>query len=215
MILPFNKTKSELRWVGFAGFFICFGSLMLIIVLTSEVQQGIKIQYPLAPKVERSFLLFMFYFSRGIFLMIGLIIVFWAYSGEDIREIEFTEIGGKIVSIDVGDQILKIHLQNNSNSYGINTFKVPDNGLEQIENNLRMGENLFILINKKDDNLVNDPFVQIYGIRTENNVFLSPQDYQRETTSNNRVGCILGFLFIILGFIYLITGNIHRIEIPV
>ena len=65
------------------------------------------------------------------------------------------------------------------------------------------------MIDLKDENVVNDLYVQVYGLRTAEYDYLLLDEYNEEDGTNNSLGMILGIFFAGAGLIYLITGRIR------
>lgn len=209
--LPFGETQSQWRYVALAGFLLSAGSFIFAVGTISSVQNEIRVRYPQASNGEKQFLTALFYFGRGIFLLMGILILISSSLRKDILEKDVVEINGKISTIEVygnDSSSLKIVLANNSNEYETRTFKIPDEKLRQIENELQSGDFIFVLIARDDKNVMNDPYVQIYGVRTEAYDYLSLEEYNKTDATNNSLGRILGIFFTSLGLIYLLTGRI-------
>lgn len=209
--LPFSETQSQWRYVAFAGFLLSAGSFMLAIHRISSVQSEIRARYSQAQNDEKGFLTAFFYFVRGIFLLMGILILLSSSLRKDVLSNDVVEIGGKISAIEIygGDtSSLKIVFVDNSNEYETRTFKIPNEKLGQIKNELHPGDFVFILIEQGDKDKANSPYIQIYGIRTQNKTYLSINEYNNAESGNNFYGYVLGFFFVGSGLIYLLTGKI-------
>ncbi|MEW6083536.1 MAG: hypothetical protein AB1607_02975 [Chloroflexota bacterium] len=214
--LPFSQTTSEWRWVAFGGFLLSAGSFIATLTMLSSVQAEIRERYADATNEEKKFFTGLFYFARGVFLLLGLFILMQSFGREDVLEQDLVEISGKILSVEVvgqDDSSLKIVFENSSNQYGIRTFKVSDENLQRIENELQSGDTVFVLIENDDVRAVNDQFVQIYGIRTTTNQYFTLDEYNRLDSMNNFYGYFLGMFFTGSGIIYLVTGRIQTRKI--
>ena len=166
----FGDTQTKWRTIGIAGLIISFGSLLLIILMLFPVQEEIKARYLAAVNGERIFLIGLFYWTRGFFFLMGLLIVLSLINPKDVLKANLIEVGGEISNIEVygGDTAnLKIMFTGNSNEYETRTFKIPDEKLEQIENELHLGNFVYVLIEQDDEKAINDTYVQIYGVRTK------------------------------------------------
>jgi hypothetical protein len=125
--------------------------------MLSPVQVEIQARYQQAFESEKRFLKGLFYFVRGIFLLMGILILIFSSLRKDVLVKDVVEVGGRISSIEVVGQkntSLKIALDNNSNQFGINTFKIPDEKLKQIEKELQVGVSLVILVGRDDEKVV-------------------------------------------------------------
>jgi hypothetical protein len=213
--LPFSWTKSEWRYVALAGFLISMGSFLFSIMMFSSVQKEIKARYPGTTNKQKRFLTILFYFARGIFVWVGIFIIAVFLAGKEMSKQDLVQIQGNISVIEIvgkNNPSLKIGFENNSNQYGIVTFKIPETKLQQIETELKPGDLVFILIEPKDKNVVNDPYVPLYAIKSETHEYFSLQEYNQSTSANKTSGLYLGILFGGFGLIYLLTGNIKRQE---
>lgn len=209
----FGNNITQRRTIGVTGLVISFGSLLLTIFMLYPVQAEIKARYSIAVNGERIFLIGLFYWARGFFFLAGALILVSSLSRKDALSKNLVEVGGKISSIEVygSDRSnLKIIFAGNSNEYETRTFEIPDEKLEQIENKLHPGNFVYILIGQEDEKAINDPYVQIYGIRTKDYDYLSLDEYNRADSTNNTIGMILGIVFAGLGIIYLSTGKIKN-----
>jgi hypothetical protein len=207
----FGETQTQWRKISIAGVILSFVSLMGTILIFFPVQAEIKSRFPNASTQEKVFLKGLFYFVRGLLLLTGVLILLATLGRKDVLAKDLLEVGGKITSIEVdgGDSSnLKVMLENNLNEYETRTFKIQKQNLERIENELQPGEIVFILIERKDENAVNDLYIQIYGIRTAERAYLSLDEYNKEEAANNTLGMILGIFFAGPGLIYLLTGSI-------
>jgi len=210
---PFSWTKSEWRYVALAGFLVSMGSFIFSIMMFSSVQKEIKKRYPGTTNEQKRFLTILFYFSRGIFVWVGIFILAVSLAGKEMSKQDLVQIQGNISGIEIvgkDNPSLKIGLENKFNQYGINTFKIPETKLQQIETELKPGDLVFILIDRKDENAINDRYVQLYGIKSKTYEYLSLQEYNQATSANKTSGLYLGILFGGFGLIYLLTGNIKR-----
>lgn len=190
-----------------------FGSLLLTILMLYPVQAEIKARYPTAGKGERIFLIALFYWARGFFFLAGALILLSSLSRKDVLRTNLVEVSGEISSIEVygGDTSnLKIMFVGNSNEYETRTFKIPGEKLEQIESKLHPGDFVYVLIGRDDEKTVNDPYIQIYGVRNKAYDYLSLDEYNRADSTNNSIGLILGIFFVGTGTIYLLTGKIKN-----
>lgn len=215
IVLPFSETQSQWRYVALAGFLLSMGSFILTISTMSSVQNEIQARYPQASNDEKQFLTILFYFVRGIFLLLGILILLFSSLRKDVLAKDVVEVSGKISTIEIyggKSSFLKIVLANDSNEYETRTFKIPSKNLEQIENELRPGNFVYLLIDQNDKDKVNNPYVQIYGIKTENKTYLSLEDYNKADSENNFYGYVIGFFFAGSGLIYLLTGGIRKIK---
>lgn len=209
----FGNTLTQRRTIGVTGLIISFGSLLLTILMLYPVQAEIKARYPTAGKGERIFLTGLFYWARGFFFLAGALILLSSLSRNDVPRTNLVEVGGKISSIEVygGDTSnLKIMFAGNSNEYETRTFKIPDEKLEQIESKLHSGDFIYVLIGRDDEKAVNNPYVQIYGVRNKDYDYLSLDEYNSADSTNNSIGLILGILFVGSGIIYLLIGKIEN-----
>jgi hypothetical protein len=207
-----DQAQKPLRSLVLASFIISTGSLLITVSLIFPVQEEIRARYPKSINGERAFLMGLFYFARGFFLLVGTLILIGTLNRKDVLINELVEVSGNVVSVEVyGDENpdLKIVLENNSNEYETPTFKVPDNKLEEIENKLQPGEFVFVLIDRNDENAMNDLYVQIYGIRTEAHEYLSLAEYNEANAANSSIGSFLGLCFAGPGLIYLLIGRIQ------
>ena len=139
----------------------------------SSVQNEIQARYPQANNGEKQFLTTLFYFIRGIFLLLGVLILLFSSHRKDVLAKDVVEVSGKISTIEVyggKSSSLKIVLANNSNEYETRTFKIPSKNLEQIENELSPGNFVYLLIEQGDKDKVNNPDIQIYGIKTKRKI---------------------------------------------
>ena len=211
--IPFSNTTSEWRYVALAGFFLTLGSFILALSKMYSVQEEIRERYPASVKGEKAFLTGLFYFARSVFLIPGIFILLLTLQREDVVGTDLVEVGGKVSNIEVygGEyQDLKITFEDNSNEYKTPTFKVPDKNLEQIENEIQPEDFVFILIERDDAQKIQDPYIQIYGIRTKEYVYLSLEEFNQADSANNQIGIILGAVFTFSGSIYLLTGKIKQ-----
>jgi hypothetical protein len=208
----FGKTLGQWRYIALVGFLLSVGSFIFSIIIDSSVQGENKARYHIATNQEKRFLLILFEFIRGIYLLMGISILLISYSQKNIHNSEIVEIGGKISNIEVigqNNSSLKIAIDNYSNQYGSHTFKIPNEKLRQIEKEIKVGDYVLILIGDSDINARNDKYVQIYGIRTENKIYLSFDEYNRAVSANNIYGYIFGIFFTAGGLIYVLTGRIE------
>ena len=211
--LPFSETQSQWRYVALAGFLLSMGSFILAIGTMSSVQNEIQARYPQASNGEKQFLTTLFYFIRGIFLLLGVLILLFSSLRKDVLAKDVVEVSGKISTIEIyggKSSSLKIVLANNSNEYETRTFKIPSKNLKQIENELSPGNFVYLLIEQGDKDKVNNPYIQIYGIKTESKIYLSLDDYNKADSGNNFYGYFIGFFFAGSGLIYLLTGRIRK-----
>ena len=211
--LPFSWTNSGWRYVALTGFLLSMGCFIISILMFSSVQIEIQTRYPGTVNGQKQFLTGLFYFVRGTFLWVGILILVVFLFDKEISKQGLVQIQGNISGIEIvgkDNPSLEIRLENNSNQYGINTFKIPETKLQQIETELKSGDLVFILIGRKDKNAVNDPYVQLYGIKSETYEYLSLQEYTQATSANKTSGMYLGLLFGGFGLIYLLTSNIKR-----
>jgi hypothetical protein len=207
----FDETQKPWKSLALAGLILSFGSLIISILILFRVHEEIKARYSKATNEEKVFLTGLFYFVRGFFLWVGLLLLISSLNRKDVPAKDLVEIGGKVTSIEVygGDSSnLKIMFDGNSNEYETRTFKIPDQKLEQIEDELQPGDFVFVLIGGDDERTVNDPYVQIYGVRTEAYEYLSLDEYNQADSINNLFGFILGAIIAVPGLIYLLLGRI-------
>lgn len=210
--LPFSQTTSEWRFVALAGFLLSMGSFIVTIMMLPSIQTEITERLNHAPSDEKNFLTRLFYFARGVFLLIGLFILVQTFGRKDVLGKDLVEINGRLLRVEVigqDDFDLKLTFENNSNQYGTRTFKIPAENLQRIENELQSGDTVFVLIGNDDLTAVNDQFVQIYGIRTSAHDYLTLEEFNKADSINNSFGYLLGSLFTCLGVIYLISGIIQ------
>lgn len=211
--IPFSNTTSEWRYVALAGFFLTLGSFILALLKMYSVQEEIRQRYPASVTGEKVFLTGLFYFARSVFLMPGILILILTLQREDVVGADLVEVGGKVSNIEVyGGEYpnLKITFDANSNEYETRTFKVPDKNLEEIENEIQPADFVFVLIERDDAQKTQDPYVQIYGIRTKEHVYLSLEEFNQADSTNNQIGIILGAVFTFSGSIYLLTGRLKQ-----
>lgn len=203
--------KSGWRFVSLTGFLLSLGSFIIALKMLIAIQVEIKSRYAIAIPGEKRFLKGLFYFARGIFLIMGLFFMVILAPRKAVLAQDLVEIGGKITRIEtIGEHnpSLKITLENNSNQYGINTYKLSDTQLQQIENELQPGRWVYLLIQQDDKTAVNDVYVQIYGIRTETIVYLSLDEVNQANAKNSALGRYLGMFFASAGLIYMLAGNV-------
>jgi hypothetical protein len=209
--LPFGDTQTQLRYIALAGFILSLGSLLFSMMMIFPLQEEIKTRYTTAINGEKAFLIGLFYFARGFFLWLGIVILISSFPYKDIARNDLVEVSGIISRIEVygdDDANLKIVFENNSNEYETDTFKIPEQNLQKIQNELQAGDPVVLLIERDDENVDNNPYIQIYGIRTETSNYLSLDEYNKEAWINNLFGFVLGTFFAIPGLIYLLTGRI-------
>ena len=213
IMLPFfSETNSQLKYVPLAGFLLSAGSFLLAIMMFFPVLLEILKRYPQASNEEKSFLTRLFYTIKGIFPVVGIVLLLFSFFHKDVSQASLVEVGGKIKSIEVIGQenpSLKILLENSSNEYEVKTFNIPDKRLQEITDKLLPGDFVYILIGEKDKSAQNDLYVQIYGIKTESRQFLSVNEYIQASKKNNSYGFILGAFFLVSGLIVLFTNRIN------
>jgi hypothetical protein len=191
------------------------GSFIFSVMMFSSVQKEIKARYPGTTNEQKRFLTVLFYFARGIFVWVGIFILAVFLAGREMSKQDLVQIQGNISVIEIvgkNNPSLKIGFENNSNQYGIVTFKIPETKLRQIKTELKPGDLVFILIEPKGKNVVNDPYVPLYAIKSETYEYFSLQEYNQSTSANKTSGLYLGILFGGFGLLYLLTGNIKRQE---
>ena len=213
IMLPFLKTTSALRYISLAGFLLSAGSIIGALVWMQTLAAEIRNLHPNTIGKAKRFLVGLFYFSRLPILFIGLFVLVQVFNQKEISPQDLVEIEGKIARIEIiGEKspTLKIHLESNSNQYGLESFQTLDNDLQQIETGIKQGEVIFLLIERADENAVNDQYVQVYAVRTENDDYLTLDDYQITNSSGNWAGVILGIFFSVSGLIFLLTGKIYK-----
>lgn len=215
LIILFMDIKSALSFIGLVGFLLGLGSFIFILRLLPTVQNELKARYVTALDNEKPFLTTLFYFARSVFLLIGLFVFWLTFSQQEISKENLVEISGKITSAEVLGQnnpSLKIKMENNSNEYGINTFKIPDAKLQKLVRELQPGVSVFLVIEREHENTANDRYIQIYGIRTETYDYLTSTEYNGAVSTNSMYGLGLGMVFGCFGLIYLLIGKIKTAQ---
>jgi hypothetical protein len=188
-----------------------FISLISVLFMITTVQDEVNTRYATASEDGQRFLTLLFYFTRGFFLLVGLVVVGLSFFYKDVSERDLIEISGKLSAIEIygGKRpILRIHIENYPNGYEIAASRAPDERLEQINNELRVGDLVFLLIEQKFENTVDTPSIPLYGIRTESHDYLTLSEYNQAAWFDNFILRILGVVFAFLGLIYLLTGRI-------
>jgi len=153
-----------------------------------------------------------FYFARANFLFLGLLILWVAAQQKPVLATDLVEIQGSLASIQVvGEKnpSLKITLEQNSNQYGVHIFKIPEQKLQHIQTTLQAGQPIFLLIASSDQGAVNNPYVQLYGIRTETNTYLTPDELNTASSTNQQIGYLLGAFLAVVGLIYVLVGKLN------
>lgn len=194
----------------FVGFLLMGGGFLFSMRTMTPAQAEIRARYWQADRHEKRFLTGLFYFARAIFLFLGVLILWVAAQQKQVVAGDLVEIQGSLASLQVvGDKnpSLKITLEQNSNQYGVHTFKIPEQKLQQIEATLQAGQTVFLLIASSDQDAVDMPYVQLYGIRTENNTYLTLDELNKASSSNQQIGYLLGALLAVVGLIYLLIGK--------
>lgn len=211
--LSFGQTKSAWRFVSLAGFLLSLASYIIAVKTLPDIQVEIRSRYANANAQEKRFLKGLFYFARSVFLILGLFFLVISSPREAVNSQDMVEIGGKITRIEtIGEHnpSLKITLENNPNQYGINTYKLPELSLQRMENELRPGHFVSLYIRQEDVTAVNDPYVDLYGIRTETAVYLVPDEVNQANTKNSVLGRYLGLFLTAAGLVYMLAGNVAR-----
>lgn len=72
IMLSFGQSTDNLRYVFFAGFLLFMGSYLVMFFLVFPVATAIKAKYPQADARERKLLNFLFFFSRSVYLWLGI-----------------------------------------------------------------------------------------------------------------------------------------------
>jgi hypothetical protein len=215
MLIAFalDQAQKPLKDLVLPSFILSAGSLIITVPLIFPVQEEIRARYPQAINGEKVFLTGLFYFARGFFLLVGTLILMATLNRKDVLAKDLAEVGGKISRIEVsgGDNsFLTIMLENNANEYKTRIFKIPDKNLEQIQNELQPGDFVFVLIERKDKNALNDLSIQIYGVRTTDYNYLTLAEFNRADAVNNSFGILLGMFLAVPGIIYLLTARIRQ-----
>jgi len=210
IILPFGQSTDTYRYFAFAGFLLAMGSYIVLAILVNTVETEIKEKYPLADAKEKKLLNVLFYFSRSVYLWIGIYALVSSLITLNNPDNRLVEIQGEIERIEIvgtNNPDLKIKLIENSNGYGIATFLIPNENLQRVENDLIPGMVVDIAIDSADETKVNDGYIQIYGIRTATSSYLTPQEYRESRSDNNLIGIYLGAIFTFIGLAILILGR--------
>ncbi len=210
IMLSFGQSTYDLRYVALVGFLLFMGSYIVLVILVIPVAFEIKAKYPQADAGERKLLNVLFYFSRSVFLWIGIYALVLSLIALNNADDKLVEIQGEIESIKIvgtNNPDLKIKLIENSNGYGIATFLIPDENLQRIENDLIPGMVVDIAIDSADETKVDDGYIQIYSIRTATSSYLTPQEYRESRSDNNMIGICLGAIFTFTGLVILFFGR--------
>lgn len=207
IILPVSQTESDLRYVGLAGFLLSAGSYIVLLYMIFPIGLEVKARYIGAAYEERKILEFLFYFSRGVYLWIGIFALALSLLASNNIDKVLIEINGEISSIEVvgtNNPNLRMELNGYSNRYGIATFKIPDEKFQRIVNDLGPEKYVYLMIDSADEAKHDDPYIQIYGIRTETFSYLTSHEYRESDSRNNLMGIYLGIIFTFLGLSLLV-----------
>ena len=196
----------------FVGFVLMGGGFLSSMRMMMPVQAEIRACYAQAVAGKKPLLAGVFYFARANFLFLGLLILWVAAQQKPVLATDLVEIQGSLASIQVvGEKnpSLKITLEQNSNQYGVHIFKIPEQKLQHIQTTLQAGQPIFLLIASSDQGAVNNPYVQLYGIRTETNTYLTPDELNTASSTNQQIGYLLGAFLAVVGLIYVLVGKLN------
>ena len=212
LIAPFTEATSSLRFVALAGFLICIFSFLIAMKVAPLMRSEIREQFDAASAKSKRFLFALFYFSRSLPLLAGIVVIFLVQLQQGTDERDLREVSGKVASIEIEtgkNASLFLRFEDNSNRYGIRTFRIPESNLSNIKHGVRAGDSLFVLVEAKDFDVVEENYVGLFSIRSKATSYFSTADYEETNSSNKFAGWLIALAFIAAGLIYLFRGRIR------
>jgi hypothetical protein len=209
IFIIFVKTNKYLTFVGLltGGF-----GFLYAVVNNPPVQGEIKRLYPIAAIEERVKLKLVFYFARSIYLIFGLAIIVGSFFLKGNSSQKLTEITGDISSLEINKDTVSFNLVGNPNEYRIDRWIIPSEKIEMMIGDFRDGGEVSLLIPEDVEAGEDKPYISVYGIRSENNEYLTRQQYTQEMVGNRKLGFLSGIVISAIGLIYLVSGRVQTNE---
>ncbi|MCH8487582.1 MAG: hypothetical protein LAT75_12000 [Candidatus Cyclonatronum sp.] len=205
IIIPFADAKYPASMFALTGFLLCTASFVYALTIGVMVSAETRTSYIESDGLERKKYLYINRLNASLPILLCLLIFYWSYTQKDFDISEYVNLSGIVSEAyysTSGNSTLFIHLDNNTNRFGIMRSRIPKDNLEIIENNLQKGSSVELSIKSSDEKLEYMRNINFYRLKVNNRELISASDYNRSIKSNRSIGYFLGVICFIGGVYY-------------
>ena len=185
------------RYAGVFGVLLTLFAFVMLIGINQTSLGYLKEVIPTFNFRNKIILRTIYWFTKSLPLLLGLFFLTIFLLDDRVKIDSLIEINGKVEKIwqdhSTQNPYFNIKLQQDPRKYSIPVFFIPKGKKKQIVRELKYGDEVFLLINP------NDRVIEIYGIRTNDDIYFSYEDYLKTVSENKLLGKLLGIIISIIG----------------